>query len=207
MGRKGLNHRFAVMFLLGTAGQGKQGDEFVTAKDNANRQQKADTIATVKQSLLADETQIVLVTKNKGLTVAAVSDLRRKAQEAGASYKVAKNTLVKLALEGSRYASLSSLFVGPTAVTTANDPVAAAKVIADFAKDNDKLEIVGAAFGEQVLDAKGVQALAKLPSLNELRATIIGLIQAPATKVAGVIQAPASQLARLMSAKAAKEEA
>lgn len=177
----------------------------MTAKDNAQRQQKADTIASLQQSMLADDTQIVLVTKNKGLTVADVSNLRRKVEQAGASYKVAKNTLVKRALQGSRYESLSSLFQGPTAVLVANDPVVAAKIVADFAKDNEKLEIVGAAFGAQMLDARGVQALAKLPSLNELRGTLIGLLLAPATKIAGVVQAPASQLARLMSAKAAQE--
>lgn len=182
------------------------GDEFVTAKDNAQRQAKADMIAALKGTMLAETTQLVLITRNKGLTVAAVTDLRQKAQAAGASYKVAKNTLVKRALEGSHYYDqLSKLFVGPTAVTTANDPVAAAKVMSEFAKNNDKLEIVGAAFGEQLLDAKGVEALAKLPSLNELRATLIGLLQAPATKVAGVVQAPASQLARLLSAHAAKQ--
>lgn len=173
-----------------------------TAKLNANRQAKANAISTLNSAFAADDTQIVIVTKNRGLTVADVSKLRRAAEKAGASYKVAKNTLVKLALTGSRYEQLSKMFEGPTAITVANDPVAAAKLIADFAKENEKLEIVGAAFGTDVLDAKGVQALAKLPSLNELRGKLIGLVQAPATKIAGVLQAPAGQLARVLAAKA-----
>ncbi len=176
-------------------------------KDNANRKAKADNIDTIKASMLADSTQLILVTKNRGLTVAAVSELRRNVRQAGGDYKVAKNTLVRRALDGSKYAEMSKLFEGPTAMTTATDPVAAAKVIADFAKDNEKLEIIGGAFGAQMLDVKGIQALAKLPSLNELRSTIIGLLQAPATKIAGIVQAPASQLARLLAAKAAKADA
>ena len=176
-------------------------------KDNANRKAKADNIDSIKASMLADSTQLILVTKNRGLTVAAVSELRRNVRKAGGDYKVAKNTLVRRALDGSKYAEMIKLFEGPTAMTTATDPVAAAKVISDFAKDNEKLEIIGAAFGAQMLDAKGVQALANLPSQKEQRSTNNGQVQAPATKIAGIAQAPASQLARLLSAKAAKADA
>lgn len=167
---------------------------------NANRQAKADLVSHVKSDLLGTA-EIVIVTKNKGLNAKDAFELRNKIRAAGASYKVAKNTLVKRALEGSPFAGISTYLLGPTALTTSSDPVAAAKVIADFAKANDKLEIVGAGFGAQILDANGVKNLAKLPSLNELRATLIGLLQAPATKIAGVVQAPAGQLARVVSAK------
>ncbi len=172
----------------------------MTAKMNAQRQKKAEIVAG-KQQLL-QQSEIVIVTMNKGLNAAAAVELRNKVREAGATYQVAKNTLVKRALTGSAFAGISNLLTGPTGLTTASDPVAAAKAIVEFAKANEKLEIVGAGFGEQVLDANGVKNLAKLPSLDELRAKIVGLLQAPATKIAGVLQAPAGQLARVMAAKA-----
>ena len=128
-------------------------------------------------------------------------------RDAGAAYKVTKNTLTLIALEGTTYAPLSDLMTGPTALATSSDPVAAAKAAVDFAKTNDRLEIVGGAMGETRLDAAGVKALAALPSLDELRATIIGLIQAPATKIARTIAEPGAQLARVIGAYAAKEAA
>ena len=128
-------------------------------------------------------------------------------REAGASYKVTKNTLTLIALEGSPYAPISDLLTGPTALATSADPVAAAKVAVDFAKTNDKLEIVGGAMGDTVLDVNGIKALAALPSLDQLRATIVGLIQAPATKIARTISEPGAQLARVFGAYAAKEAA
>ncbi|MDX1711515.1 MAG: 50S ribosomal protein L10 [Rhodovibrionaceae bacterium] len=152
-----------------------------------------------------EESALVVVTRQSGLTVAEVNDLRTRMREAGASYKVTKNRLTKLALEGTQYEALTSLFEGPTAVAYSEDPVAAAKVAVKFADDNDKLSIVGGAIGPQVLDSDGVKQLAKLPSLDELRGRLVGLVQAPATKVAGVMQAPAGQLARVFSAYAAKE--
>lgn len=167
---------------------------------NANRQAKAELVTSYQDNL--GKAEIVIVTKNNGLNAKDVFDLRNKIRAAGANYKVAKNTLVKRALEGSSFAGISTYLLGPTALTTSADPVTAAKVIAEFAKANDKLEIVGAGFGTQVLDANGVKNLAKLPSLNELRGKIVGLLQAPATKIAGVVQAPAAQLARVLSAKA-----
>ncbi|MGE3770486.1 MAG: 50S ribosomal protein L10 [Bdellovibrionales bacterium] len=168
---------------------------------NAQRQKKADTIANLQNDVLGNA-GIVIITVNKGLNAADAVDLRNKVRSAGASYKVAKNTLVKRALTGSTFAGIDKYLTGPTALTTSPDAVSAAKVIAEFAKANDKLEIIGAGFGDQVLDANGVKNLAKLPSLNELRGKIVGLLQAPATKIAGVLQAPAGQLARVMAAKA-----
>ena len=153
------------------------------------------------------ETNALVVTRNAGLTVAEVSDLRQKMKAAGATYKVAKNRLTLRALEGTPFKGLGPLFKGPTAIAYSKDPVAAAKVISAFAKDNEKLTIVGGGLGAETLDVAGVQALATLPSLDALRGKIIGLLQAPATKVAGVLQAPAGQLARVFSAYGTKDEA
>ena len=128
-------------------------------------------------------------------------------RETGASYKVAKNTLTLIAVEGTPYAPISDMLTGPTALATSVDPVAAAKVVVEFAKTNDKLEIVGGAMGETLLDVNGVKALAELPSLDELRAKIVGLIQAPASKIARTINEPGAQLARVIGAFAAKDAA
>ena len=141
------------------------------------------------------------------LKVAQSTALRNRMREAGASYKVTKNTLTLIALEGTTYASIGSMLTGPTALATSQDPVAAAKAAVDFAKTTDKFEIVGGAMGDTVLDLAGVKALAELPSLDQLRATIIGLIQAPATKIARTINEPGAMLARVFGAYAAKEDA
>ncbi|MFZ1478405.1 MAG: 50S ribosomal protein L10 [Sphingorhabdus sp.] len=170
-----------------------------------NRSEKTDTVAALNATF--NEAAVVVVTRNLGLTVAQSTDLRLKMRDAGAGYKVAKNRLAKIALNDTQYESLSDLLTGPTALATSGDPVAAAKVAVEFAKTNDKLEIVGGAMGSTVLDVEGVIALASLPSLDELRAKLIGLVQAPATKVAQVISAPAGQLARVFGAYAAKEAA
>jgi large subunit ribosomal protein L10 len=170
-----------------------------------DRAQKSEQVAALNRTL--NETSVVVVTRNLGMTVAQSTALRVKMREAGASYKVTKNRLARIAAEGTPYTSLSDLLTGPTALSTSVDPVAAAKVVVAFAKTNDKLEIVGGAMGSTVLDVNGVKALAELPSLDELRAKILGLIQAPATKVASVLQAPAGQLARVFGAYAAKEDA
>lgn len=169
-----------------------------------NRSEKAEAIAELNQTFKG--ANLVVVTRQTGLTVAEVTDLRRKIRAAGASYKVTKNRLTLRALEGTSFKALGSLFSGPTAIAYSEDPVAAAKVVAAFAKNNEKLTIVGGALGENVLDVAGVQALATLPSLDALRGKIIGLLQAPATKVAGVLQAPAGQLARVFGAYGAKED-
>jgi large subunit ribosomal protein L10 len=150
---------------------------------------------------------VVVVTRNLGLSVAQSTDLRAKMREAGASYKVAKNRLAKLALKDTQYEGLEEFLTGPTALAWSIDPVAAAKATVDFAKTNDKLEIVGGAMGGTVLDANGIKALASMPSLDELRGKIVGLINAPATKVAQLVNAPAAKLARVFGAYGAKEAA
>jgi len=169
-----------------------------------NRSEKAEAIAELNQTF--KDANLVVITRQSGLTVQEVTDLRRKIRAAGASYKVAKNRLTLRALEGTPFKALGSLFKGPTAIAYSKDPVAAAKVISAYAKGNEKLTIVGGALGENTLDVAGVQALATLPSLDALRATIIGLLQAPATKVAGVLQAPAGQVARVFGAYGAKAD-
>lgn len=169
-----------------------------------NRSEKAEAIAELNQ--IFKDANLMVVTRQSGLTVQEVTDLRRKVRAAGASYKVAKNRLTLRALEGTPFKALGPMFTGPTAIAYSKDPVAAAKVISAFAKDNEKLSIIGGALGENTLDVAGVQALASLPSLDALRGKIIGLLQAPATKVAGVLQAPAGQLARVFSAYGTKED-
>jgi large subunit ribosomal protein L10 len=141
------------------------------------------------------------------MSVAQSTQLRQKMRDAGATFKVTKNRLAKIAIVDTDYAGIDAMLVGPVGLATSSDPVAAAKVVIEFAKTNDKLEVIGGAMGTQVLDAEGIKALASLPSLDELRATLIGLIQSPATKLATVIQAPAAQLARVFNAYAEKEAA
>ena len=170
-----------------------------------DRSQKEELVASLHQTFA--ETNLIIVTQQSGMTVAEVSDLRRKMRDAGASYKVTKNRLTRLALEGTKFEALKELFTGPTAVAVSLDPVAAAKVCVAYAKANEKLIIVGGAMGETQLDAQAIQSLATLPSLDQLRGKLIGLLQAPATKVAGVVQAPAAQLARIFSAYSSQGEA
>jgi large subunit ribosomal protein L10 len=170
-----------------------------------DRAQKREQVAELKQTF--NETAVVVITRNLGLTVAQSTNLRNRMREAGARYKVTKNTLTLIAVEGTAYAPISELLTGPTALATSDDPVAAAKVAVDFAKTTDKLEIVGGAMGDTLLDAAGIKALAELPSLDELRAKIIGLVQAPATKIARTVSEPGAQLARIFAAYAAKEDA
>ena len=170
-----------------------------------DRSQKADAVAALTANF--NEVGVVVITRNLGMTVKQSTDLRNKMRAAGASYKVSKNKLARIAAEGTDYSVIADLLTGPTALATSADPVAAAKIIAEFAKTNDKLEIVGGAMGAQLLDVEGVKALATLPSLDELRAKIVGLIVAPATKLATITQAPAAQIARVLSAYAEKEAA
>ncbi|HVI99960.1 MAG TPA: 50S ribosomal protein L10 [Sphingomonas sp.] len=170
-----------------------------------DRAQKTEAVAELNRTF--NEVGVVVVTRNLGLTVAQSTELRIKMREAGATYKVSKNKLAKIALEDTDYAGISDLLTGPVGLATSTDPVAAAKVVSDFAKTNDKLEIVGGAMGATVLDVKGVNALASLPSLDELRAKIVGLVQAPATKLAQLSTAPAAKLARVVGAYAAKDAA
>jgi large subunit ribosomal protein L10 len=150
---------------------------------------------------LAD-TVCVVITHQTGLSVAEVTQLRRQMRSAGASYRVTKNRLVRRALEGTPFAELAPLFTGPTAIAFSQDPVAAAKAAVEYANRNNKLTIVGGGLSGQMLDQAGVKALAILPSLDELRGKIIGLINAPATKLAALLQTPGGQLARVLAAHA-----
>jgi len=149
----------------------------------------------------------VVVAHYSGLTVAQMQNLRKQMRQAGAAVKVAKNRLAKIALEGTGAAVIVPLLKGPTVIAYSSDPVAAPKVANDFAKAHDKFVILGGAMGATALNPDGVKALAVLPSLDELRAKIIGLIQAPATKIAQVVNAPAAKLARVVQAYAKKDEA
>ena len=164
-----------------------------------NRQEKAELIETL-QTTLNDSTTVV-VAHQVGMTVAESSDLRAKMREAGAGFKVTKNRIAKLALNDTPHTALESLFTGPTAIGTSADPVAAAKVLVEFAKDNNKLTIVGGSMDGKSLDKAGVEALAKLPSLDELRGKLVGILQAPAAKLARVAQAPAGKVARVIKAR------
>lgn len=145
---------------------------------------------------------IVIVTENKGLTVADVTELRRSIRAVGASYKVAKNRLVSRALDGTPFDGIAPLLKGPTALAWSDEPVAVAKVLVEFAKKNEKLVLLGGALGGQTLNVDAVKALAELPSLDELRAKLVGMISTPATRIAAVTQAPAGQLARVLGAYA-----
>jgi large subunit ribosomal protein L10 len=149
----------------------------------------------------------VVVAHYAGLTVAHITDLRSKMRAAGGTVKVAKNRLAIIALQGTEAEGMKDLFKGQTLIAYADDPVAAPKVAADFAKGNDKLVILGGAMGATTLDADGVKALATMPSLDELRAKIVGMIQTPATRIAAVVNAPAGNLARVFGAYARKDEA
>ncbi len=170
-----------------------------------DRKQKSELVASLHGKF--EEAGLVVVTHNNGLTVAEMTNLRRKILAAGASFKVTKNRLTRLALAGTKFEGLATHFTGPTAVAVSKDPVAAAKVVVEFAKTNDKLVILGAGLGSNVLDVEGVKALATLPSLDELRAKLVGMIQTPATRIAGVLQAPGGQVARVLAAYAKKDEA
>ena len=163
-----------------------------------DRNQKRELVADLAKTLA--DVGVVVITRNHGLSVAQVTDLRRRMREAGARYKVTKNRLARIALEGTSYQAIGDLLVGPVGLATSSDPVAAAKVAVEFAKTNEKLEIVGASMAGTMLDVNGVKALAELPSLDELRARLVGLINAPATKIAQLSTAPAAKLARVFAA-------
>ncbi len=170
-----------------------------------DRAEKEALVGSLQQ--VFQNTQVVVVCHYAGLTVAQMSALRRQMRQAGASVKVAKNRLAKIALEGTDVASIASLLKGPTLIAYSGDPVAAPKVAVEFAKGNDKLVVLGGAMGTTALNADGVKALASLPSLDELRAKLVGLVQAPATKLAQLANAPAAKVARVVQAYASKAEA
>jgi len=175
------------------------------SETNVDRSQKAEVVSEFRQRL--EDVSLVVVTRQSGLTVAESTELRRRMRQAGAQYKVTKNRLARLALDGSKFTDLAPLLKGPTGMASSKDPVAAAKVAVEFAKTNEKMEIVGGVLDGKLLDADGVKALATLPSLDELRARLVGMLQTPATRIAVVLQAPASQVARVLGAYASKGEA
>jgi len=170
-----------------------------------DRAQKEDMVASLHATF--EDASIVVVTHYTGLTVSEMGDLRDRMREAGASFKVTKNRLTRRALEGTIYQPLEGLFTGPTAIAYSQDPVAAAKAAVNFAKGNEKLVVLGGALGDQALDVEGVNALASLPSLDELRAKIVGMLNTPATRIAGILQAPAGQIARVLGARSEQSEA
>jgi large subunit ribosomal protein L10 len=169
-----------------------------------DRTEKREFVAGLHEALAG--TSMIVVTHNTGLTVAEATDLRRRMRTAGVIFKIAKNRLAHLALEGTPFDGLKPLLKGPTALAWSTDPVAAAKATVEFARTNEKLVLIGGALGTQTLDASGVRALAELPSLDALRARIAGMIATPATRVAGVLQGSAGQLARVFGAFARKSE-
>ena len=170
-----------------------------------DRAEKKELVATLNAVFKA--ANVVVVAHYSGLSVAQMQTLRRQMKQAGATVKVAKNRLAKIALDGTDVASIGSLLKGPTVIAYSGDPVAAPKVAVDFAKGNEKFVILGGAMGTTALNPDGVKALASLPSLDELRAKLVGLIQAPATKIAQVVNAPAAKVARVVQAYATKGEA
>lgn len=170
-----------------------------------NRTEKAESVAALKE--VFQTSSVVVVAHYSGLSVAQLQTLRKQMRQAGASVKVAKNRLAKIALEGSDVATIASLLKGPTLIAYSGDPVSAPKVAVDFAKANEQFVILGGAMGKTSLDLNGVKQLASLPSLDELRAKLVGLIQAPATKLAQLANAPAGKLARVIQAHASKNAA
>ena len=170
-----------------------------------DRAQKAESIEALKGVFASSGA--VVVTHYLGLTVAEMTDLRGRLRKEGAQIKVVKNRLAQKALNGASGEAGQALFKGPVAIAFGPDPVSAAKVVTQYAKDNEKFSVVGGLMGELVLDQSAVKSLASLPSLDQIRAQLIGLLQAPATKVAGVLQAPAAQLARVFNAYATKDAA
>ena len=170
-----------------------------------DKTQKAEAVKGL-HGLFTDAGAVV-VAHYTGMTVAQMGELRSRLRKAGASFKVAKNRLAMRAVEGTQAAGISDLFKGPTGIAYSNDPVAAPKVVVAYAKENDKLKILGGVAVGAVLNVEGIKALAELPSLDQLRGKILGLLQAPATRIAGVLQAPAGSIARVLSAYASKEAA
>ena len=163
--------------------------------DRAQKQRVVDTLHAALVDIAC-----VVVTQQRGLTVAEVTQLRRQMRGAGASFRVTKNRLARRALAGTRFEPLSPLFTGPTAIAFSRDPVAAAKIAVEFANRNDKLTIIGGGLAGRQIDAAGVKELASLPSLEELRGKLGGLLCTPAARIAAVLEAPAGRLARVLAA-------
>ncbi|MBM3636591.1 MAG: 50S ribosomal protein L10 [Alphaproteobacteria bacterium] len=170
-----------------------------------DKAEKAEFVSSL--NAIFNSTSVVVVAHYAGLTVAEMQDLRKRMAAQGAQVKVAKNRLAKIALKGTQVASIGTLLKGPTLLAYSSDPVAAAKVAVDFSNANDKLVILGGAMGQNALNVNGVKALATMPSLDELRAKLVGLVQAPATKLAQLSTAPAAKLARVFGAYANRDAA
>lgn len=168
-----------------------------------NKAEKEAEIQELNARFANDE--IIVLTHYSGLSVAQITELRGALRKEGATFKVTKNSLARRALAGTKFEGMGDMFKGPTGVASGKDPVAAARVAYNFAKTNEKLVILGGALGSRILDAKGVEMLAKLPSLDELRSKIVGLLQAPASKIVGVLQAPARQLVGVTKAYGEKQ--
>ena len=169
------------------------------------REQKRELVKSLHK--VFSDTGVIVVAHNLGMTVAEITSLRRQVREVGGTVRVAKNRLVKLALKETPIEGLSDLFSGPTIIAYADDPVSVPKITVKFAKANEKLVLLGGAMGDMNLDIEGVKSLAALPSLDELRGKMVGLLQAPAGKLARVVSAPPGQLARVIAAHADKGEA
>ncbi len=170
-----------------------------------DRAQKHEFVSSLHDVL--DSTGVIVVAHYAGLSVADMTVLRSQMREAGGHVKVAKNRLAKIALKGTDAEEITDLFVGPTVIAYSDDPVTAPKIAVDFAKKNENLVILGGAMGAMALDLNGVKSLASLPSLDELRGKLVGLVQAPATKIAQVLNAPATKVARVLSAYSEKDKA
>ena len=170
-----------------------------------DRTEKSELVSSLRGTF--ENASIVVVSHYIGLNVDEISDLRAKMRAAGASFKVTKNRITRLALEGTPYDQIGDLFTGPTAIAYSDDPVGPAKVAVEFAKKNDKFVVLGGAMGDVRLDQDSIKQLATLPSLDELRAKIVGMLNTPATRIAGVLQAPAGQVARVLSARGQQSEA
>ena len=170
--------------------------------DRAQKEQLVEELGQIFEA-----SGVVVVAHYEGMTVAQMQDLRAQMREAGGSVRVAKNRLAKIALDGKPCASIADYLTGMTVLAYSEDPVAAAKVADKYAKANDKFVVLGGFMGDKVLDAKGVETLSKLPSLDQIRASFLGLLNTPATRIAGITQAPAAQLARVFNAYATKDAA
>ena len=167
-----------------------------------DRKHKEEEILALKETF--EDINLLVVTHYSGLTVLELSDLRRRMREAGASFKVTKNRITKLALKGSKYENLTDVFAGPTAIAYSKDPISAAKVAVDFSKENEKLIVVGGGNGESFLDVNEIKVLASLPSLEEIRRRILGLINTPSSRLVGVLRAPANKLNNVITAYSKK---
>lgn len=169
-----------------------------------DKAKKAISVDSLNKTFTSEDTQLVVAIRNDGMTAGQTSDFRVNARKGGVDFKVSKNRLVLRALKGTRFEGIGSMLKGPIGLATSKDPVAAAKIAATFAKNNEKLVIIGGALGDKILDKAAIEALATLPSLDELRGKLVGLLQAPAQRIATLAQAPAAQVARVISAYASK---